>query len=214
MTAMPTRRDLFRRVGALAATLLPLSPDIAFAATPAGAVIAMGGSCFVEAQGQRTALKIGASVNVGDTIDVPAGSKLKLRLSDGSVISIASGTRMTVTACQVDAAGQRQDVNLSLAQGLVHAVVAPVEHPAGFEVSTAVGVAAVRSTDWFIEAQSGSAQVGVLAGSVSLTSAATTHAVTIPARWGARLEAGRDPVPARVWSPAEFEAVIARTNLN
>ena len=35
----------------------------------------------------------------------------------------------------------------------------------------------------------------------------------IPARWGARLEAGRDPVPPRVWSQAEFDAVIARTDV-
>jgi hypothetical protein len=69
----------------------------------------------------------------------------------------------------------------------------------------------VRSTDWFIEATPGATQVGVLTGSVSLTSTATKRAVTIPARWGARLEAGRDPVPARVWTAAEFAAVITRT---
>jgi hypothetical protein len=71
----------------------------------------------------------------------------------------------------------------------------------------------VRSTDWFIEAKAGSAQVGVLTGSVVLSSAATGRAVTIPARWGARLEAGRDPVEARVWAPEEFQAVISRTSL-
>ena len=84
----------------------------------------------------------------------------------------------------------------------------PFAHALGFEVNTAVGTAAVRGTDWFIEASPGAAQVGVLEGSVSLTSAATRRTETIPARWGARLEAGRDPVPARVWSPAEFQAVI------
>ena len=53
----------------------------------------------------------------------------------------------------------------------------------------------------------------MLSGTVGMTSAATGRSVTIPARWGARLEAGRDPVPARVWSPAEFQAVIARTDV-
>jgi hypothetical protein len=56
-------------------------------------------------------------------------------------------------------------------------------------------------------------QVGVLTGSVSMRSAATGRGETIPARWGARLEAGRDPVPARLWSPAEFQAVISRTDV-
>jgi hypothetical protein len=128
-------------------------------------------------------------------------------------VSVAAGTRMTVAAFGVDGAGQRQDARLSLAQGLLRAVVAPVGRPASFEVDTAVGAAAVRSTDWFVEAVAGSMQVGVLTGSVDMTSRATQRVVSIPARWGARLEAGRDPVPPRVWSPAEFEAVIARTSV-
>ena len=110
-------------------------------------------------------------------------------------------------------AGHRQNAQLSLAAGLLRAVVAPVDHPASFEVSTAVGTAAVRSTDWFIEIQPNATQVGVLTGAVSLTSAATARSVLIPAHWGARLEAGRDPVMARVWTPQEFQAVINRTDV-
>jgi FecR protein len=77
-----------------------------------------------------------------------------------------------------------------------------------FEVDTATGVAAVRSTDWLIEAQPGSTQVGVLEGRVSLKSVATGKEIVIPAHWGARVEAGRDPVPARVWTGAEFDNFI------
>jgi len=146
-------------------------------------------------------------------IDVPADGKLKLRMSDGSVISLASGTKMTVSTYQVDSGGQRQNAQLALVQGLMRAVVASVNHPSTFEVRTAVGTAAVRSTDWFIDAKPGSAQVGVLTGSVVLSSAATNRSVTIPTHWGARLEAGRDPVEARVWSSQEFQAVIARTDV-
>ena len=74
-------------------------------------------------------------------------------------------------------------------------------------------MAAVRSTDWFIEARPGSTQVGVLDGRVSLRSVATGQEILIPAGWGARVEAGRDPVPARVWTEAEFDDFIRRTNL-
>ena len=51
--------------------------------------------------------------------------------------------------------GSAQKPHLSLGQGLLRAVVAPVERPAKFEVETAVGTAAVRSTDWFVEASPG-----------------------------------------------------------
>lgn len=206
------RRTLLRMLVAFAASL-SLRPRWLLAATAAGSVVAVSGECTIETQGRRAVLRIGDPVGVSDTVDVPANGKLKLRMSDGSIVSVAAGSRMMIASYQTDAAGQRQEARLTLAQGLLRAVVAPVQRPAAFEVSTAVGTAAVRSTDWFIEAQGGSAQVGVLAGSVSLISGATGREVTIPARWGARLEAGRDPVSPRVWAPAEFEAVIARTNI-
>ncbi|HYM72339.1 MAG TPA: FecR family protein [Stellaceae bacterium] len=206
-----SRRKILCLIGASA--LLPLLRHPALADAAAGSVVGVHGQCVVERQGRSTPLKLGDAVAVSDTVTVPADGKLKLRMSDGSVISLASGTRMTVAAYRTDAGGHRESAELTLAQGLLRAVVAPVDHPAKFEVSTAVGTAAVRSTDWFIEIQPNGAQVGVLTGTVSLTSAATGRSVTIPTRWGARLEAGRDPVMARVWAPAEFQAVITRTDV-
>ncbi len=182
-------------------------------AAPAGSVVGLSGQCTVESGGSRAALRLGQQVQVGDTVEVPADGKLKLRMADGSVVSVAASSRMTVTAVGLDANGQRRDVKLALDQGLLRADVAPTAQPAGFEVVTAVGTAAVRSTDWFVRTDRASMQVGVLVGSVDMTSSATRRAVNIPARWGARLEAGRDPVPPRVWTQAEFDDVISRTNV-
>ncbi len=206
------RRDLLATVGGTLA-LTVLVSDPAFSGTATGNVVGVQGQCLVERGGKENPLKLGDAVGVSDTVNVPADGKLKLRMSDGSVISLAASTRLTLANYQTDAGGKRESAQLSLAQGLLRAVVAPVDHPSTFEVSTAVGTAGVRSTDWFFEAKPGSVQVGVLSGSVVLTSAATRRSVTIPARWGARLEAGRDPVDARVWEPREFQAVIARTDV-
>jgi hypothetical protein len=180
---------------------------------PAGTVVAISGSCTARgaAPERSRTLKPGDAVQASDTVDVPAGAKLKLRMEDGSVILAASGSSMTVTAYNFDGAGR--DVKLSLTQGLLRAVVAPVGGPSTFEVSTAVGSASVRtgSADWFINAQPGSTQVGVLDGDVDLTSAATGRSVSIPDHWGTRLEAGRDAVPPRNWTQAEFDAVTDST---
>ena len=195
-------------LGTLFAILgLMLWADAAPAVTPAGTAVAVSGSCTARGR----ALKPGDAVQVSDTIDVPAGGKLKLRMADGSVISVAPGSSMTVESYHVGGAGRH--VKLSLTQGLLRAVVAPVGGPSTFEVSTAVGAAAVRSgsADWFINAQPGSAQVGVLDGDVDLTSAATGRLVSIVSHWGTRLEAGRDPVPPRNWTEAEFDAVTDST---
>jgi hypothetical protein len=151
-------------------------------------------------------------VHVGDILEVLAGAKLKLRMNDGSIIALASGSRLKIADYRIDTDGKRRNATLSLGQGLLRAVVSLFGGVPHFEVDTATGVAAVRSTDWFIEARPGSTQVGVLSGRVSLKSVATGQSIVIPARWGARVEAGRDPVPARVWSEAEFADFIARTS--
>ncbi len=184
----------------------------AAAAAPAGEVLAMGGQCFRTAGGQSTPLKIGDPVSVGDMIEVPQGAKLKLRMADGTILAAAPGSKLTIANYALGGDTKR-DAKVELASGLIRAVVAAVGEPQKFEVDTATGVAAVRSTDWFIEAKPDSTQVGVLDGVVTLASAATQRAVRIPARWGARVEAGRDPVPPRVWASSEFDDVIARTDV-
>jgi len=198
----------------IVAVLAELGLRVAVAAEPeAGEVLALVGQCNVETAGWTSTLKPGDAVHVGDILDVAAGAKLKLRMSDGSIIAVASSTRLAIVDYHLGNGGESRDARLSLGEGLLRAVVSGLRGVTHFEVDTATGVAAVRSTDWFIEARAESTQVGVLDGSVSLKSVATGREIVIPARWGARAEAGRDPVPARVWTEAEFADFIGRTNL-
>jgi ferric-dicitrate binding protein FerR (iron transport regulator) len=168
-------------------------------ATPVGTVVGLSGSSTHRGR----ALHPGDTVQIGDTLDVPAGGSLKVRMADGSMISLASGT--SVTVANYDSGGSARAAKLLLTQGLVR--VTSVTRP--FAVSTAVGTASAGSdsADWFVKAEAGSAQVGVLAGVVDLTSSPTGTSVSIPARWGTRLEAGRAPMPPRVWYQMEFDAV-------
>src|SRR5579864_6197012 len=126
------------RQALLGIVLLVIWCSVSMAATPAGSVVAIAGQCFVQSEGKRAPLKLGDAVNVADTLDVPANAKLKLRMNDGSVLAIAAGSQMTIAAYTVDADGKRHDVELSLAQGLMRAVVAPLDRPARFEVKTAI----------------------------------------------------------------------------
>lgn len=201
------------RFGAAIALAAMMLAGPALAAAPdAGEVLTLKGDCFAEAGGAKTALKQGDAVHVGDVVEVPDVSRLKLRMIDGSVLSAASGTTLTIQSYATGDAGR--DVKLDLANGLVRAVVSKIAQPSHYEIDTATGVAAVRSTDWFIRTTPTMTQVGVLGGLVRLTSTATQHEVDIPARWGAKVEVGKDPVPPRVWKEAEFQDVIDRTNLD
>jgi hypothetical protein len=210
----PAMRNPYGIAAIFAVLALAGTRGAASAGPQAGEVLGLFGQCFVETGGQRSPLKLGDAVRIGDAVDVGEEAKLKLRMNDGSVIAVAAGSRLTIADYRVGNSGASRDAKLSLGAGLLRAVVSSLQGPAHFEVDTATGVAAVRSTDWFIEAQPGSTQVGVLEGRVSLKSVATGKEIVIPGHWGARVEAGRDPVPARVWTGAEFDNFIRRTNLD
>src|SRR5262249_7351383 len=179
----------------------------------AGTIVALSGECFAEGGEQRRALRMGDPIYPGETVDVSAGAKLQLRMADGSSISLASGSRLKINNFGIDTVGQKRDARLTLTSGLLRAIVSPLSELSIFEVDCPAGTAEVGSTDWFMEAEPGSMRVGVLAGRVIMTSLATGRRVTIPSRWGAHLESGLDPVPARLWSSDEFADVIARTDV-
>ena len=179
----------------------------AAAAMPAGTVIGVSGSCTDHGR----VLNRGDAVQIGDTLNVPVSANLMMQMADGSVISVAPDSSLSVTSYSIDGSGR--NVRLRLMGGALRAQVTSVTGPSTFEVSTAGGTASVgsASADWFIKAQVDSAQVAVLAGTVDLTSIVTGQSVSIPAHWGTRLEAGLDPVLPRLWAQAEFDVVIQLT---
>jgi FecR protein len=202
---------LARALPIFAAVLICLLLSVAKAATLAGSVVGVGGQVFVDRGGQRYSVRLGEQVYVGDTVEVSGGAKLKLRLSDGSIVSLAPETSLRIDAYALDSYGRRQSAAISIGQGLVRAATAPAGPSGNFEVNTAVGTSGARSTDWFVEAAPGYEQVAVLSGSVSVTSRATGRGVLVPPGFGSRVDAGRDPTPPRPVSQAEFAALIART---
>jgi hypothetical protein len=203
---------------ALAALLSLATARPGFAAADAGEVLTFYGDCFRVVGDQRIPLKTGDTVRVGDVVEVPMGSKLKLRMIDGSVVSVASGARMTVEAFDVDTNGQKREAKFHLDTGLIRAVVAEVGQPSSFEVNTATGVAAARSTDWFVEAERSVTRVSVLDGSVSFArrepvGRSGTGPVLIPPRSASEIDARGLPTQPRHATQAEFDRLIDRTSI-
>src|ERR1700730_10125020 len=92
----PAMRKHFA-IAAIGAVLAgPGMREAATAEPQAGEVLALSGQCFVETAGRRNALKLGDAVHVGDSLDVAAGAKLKIRMSDRSAVAISSGTRFAI----------------------------------------------------------------------------------------------------------------------
>lgn len=224
----------------ICAALLLGGGGAALAADNAGEVLTFNGDCFVVAGGQRTVLKMGDAVHVGDVLDVPEGAKLKLRMADGSVLSLASGSHLTIQSYTVASSGEQRDVKLGLDTGLIHAVVAKMSQPSNFEVDTATGVAAARSTDWFVDADPERTAVGVLDGEVSFgyrdaKGGPVTGTVMIPSGSGSEIDTTSPtpppaaapgarqaaapparriaPTPVARWTPEQFDRLIDRTSV-
>lgn len=182
------------------------------AADRIGEVIALVGDCSAEGAAGHRVLTTGTAIGLGDTIAVAKGGRLKLRMMDGTVLSLAENTRLTVETYSAKGNDSR-DAHLGLPAGLVRAVVSRMTQPSRFEVGTATAVAAVRSTDWFIEAKPEMTRVGVLEGRVGFTSLTTHKTVEIPDRFGSRVEPGKDPIDPRLWSQKEFDEYIHDTTV-
>ena len=207
--------------------LLCLCPGLAEAGPLAGSVVGLAGQVFVDRSGQRSGLRLGDQIFVDDTFTVSAGARLKLRMNDGSVLSMAENTTLRIDAYALNSYGQRQSAAVSLGGGLIRAITAPGGQPSTFEVNTAVGTSGARSTDWFSGvltaspgsgsrlsgAAPGTAYVVVLSGTVALTSRVTGRTVLIPPRYGSRLNAGRDPDPPVLHTQAELDRLTARTEV-
>jgi len=197
-----------------AAALIAFAANAASASERAGEVVGVSGACYVEIAGQRSALKVQDPVNVGDTVIVSDGAKLQLRMLDGSVVTAAAGTRLTVSAYSFDQATNKRDASFSLWGGLLHALVSKVSQPSRFEVDTATAVAAVRSTDWLVETYSGRTEVGVITGHVFVTGNATGKGVEIIDGQGTVVQAGGSPSTPRAWDAKEFTRDLAKTKMN
>lgn len=168
-------------------------------ADDAGQVVSFNGDCFVNSGGQRAALKIGDAVRVGDSLDVPEKSKLKLRMADGSVLGLGPGSRLSIDAYTVSTNREQRDVKLGLDAGLLHASVAKMTQPSNFEVDTALAIASTRSTDWLIQADPDRTWVAVIEGQVSFAAhekgGPPIGTVTIPAGDESEVDAPPPPAP-------------------
>jgi len=216
-----------RPLQTIAVFLLCLCSGLAEAGPLAGSVVGLAGQVFLDRSGQRYGLRLGDQVFVDDTFTVSAGAKLKLRMNDGSVLSLAENTTLRIDAYALNSYGQRQSAGVSLVGGLIRAVTAPGGQSSSFEVNTAVSASGARSTDWFSGvltvrprpgsrlsgAAPGTAYVVVLSGTVALTSRATGGAVLIPPRYGSEVLAGQDPHAPVLHTQAEIDRLVARTEL-
>ena len=102
-------------------------------------------------------------VDWGDVVKTNEGGRARVSLDDGSVLNVGSSSSLTVT--QHNSAAQQTQIELTYGR-MRSQVVKQAKPNAKFEVHTAVGVAGVVGTDFFLGYLNGIFQLIVFEGHV------------------------------------------------
>src|SRR5712692_722724 len=102
-------------------------------------------------------------VDWGDVVHTGEGGRARVSLDDGSVLNVGSSSSLTVT--QHSSAAQQTQIELTYGR-MRSQVVKQAKPNAKFEVHTAVGVAGVVGTDFFLGYLNGIFQLIVFDGNV------------------------------------------------
>lgn len=178
-----------------------------------GSVLAVRGAVFTESAGSLQPLTANAPVREGDAI-VSRSGKARIALEDGSIVSVGENARVHVgrherTPAQVNA-------RLALVSGALRLFVAKVAPGGAFEVETETAIAAVRGTDWLIEATPEQTSVALLSGRVAVSAHDDPRAsvmLALPGH-GTDVRRGAAPAPPIPWGARRLADLLARATFN
>jgi hypothetical protein len=161
---MKTRSPLLIALAFLLAASIAVPPDVvAQVAQRAGQISRAIPEVAIARGAQQLPAPVKALVDWGDVVRTGDGGRARVALDDGSVLNVGSSSSLTVT--QHNAAAQQTQIELTY--GRVRSQVVKQSKPnAKFEVHTAVGVAGVVGTDFFLGYLNGLFQIVVFDGHV------------------------------------------------
>jgi hypothetical protein len=163
---------------------------------PASAkVVSVSGQVLLQ-QGQDTQvlLQTGQNLGPGATLITQNNSKVILEFADGTQTSLASNAKLVLDTMSLYSGGAMVDTKLRLQQGQTESVANP-KHIKGntMQIITPSAVAAVRGTQFRVDADGIRTLQSTLAGQVSLQAADSE--VMVPAGYGSQAEKGKAPMP-------------------
>ena len=175
-----------------------------------GSIVAARGDVFADTgSGAQQPLAVNAPVHRGDTI-VTGRGKAKVALMDGSILSIGENTRLQVS--HFTSPDTNPTVRLNLLSGVLRPLVNKTTSSGSFEVETQTAIAAVRGTEWLMEATADNTAVALLRGRVAVSSRDDRRASVVlrsPGQ-GTDVPRGQPPKPPVAWGTQRLANLMAR----
>ena len=204
-----------RAAGALVVGMLVTwAGTVAAADALVGSVLAARGAVFLETAAGQQPLTRNAPIHLGDTI-VSAEGKAKIALDDGTIVSVGENSRVRVA--EFDRSAGDFKTRASLISGVLRLLVAKVTPAGKFEIETETAIAAVRGTDWVVEATPERTSVAIVSGVVAVSSRAEQAPATVvldAAGQGTDVRRGSAPTPVAQWGAQRFADTVARATFD
>jgi hypothetical protein len=184
---------------------------------PAGMVDALVGTAVVtrHATGEAGPVAVGDALFEGDRIRTETGSRLRLTLRDGSVLTCGEATGLTLDRALYAPEPASRSYLVRVSFGIVRAMVELLATPVAFEMQTNTAVISVRGTEWIAETQRAATAVVALEGEVAVRNVdpAVPGTVTLGPGEGVTVTAGAPPPAPTVWGDARRNSFIERTTV-
>ena len=203
---------LSMRIGALLFAVIVAITVPATAQGPAkiGTVVQQRGSVTVLRGTVPALLRIGAPVYLGDRVVTGAQSRIRIEMSDQSVLAIGADSDVALSEQVLDGDGNPLSTLVSVVYGIVRATVRRLGPSRTFDIETQTAIASARSTQWSVESSADRTAVFVVEGVVEVAGR-TDGAVLLTPGFGTDVISNAAPTPPAAWSAQRRDATLART---
>jgi hypothetical protein len=175
-----------------------------------GSVLAVRGEVFRGDDAKQSPLAAKAPVYLGDTI-VSGTGKAKIGLNDGTVISVGENTRIRLSMYQ--STSNNLTTRLNIWAGIVRLLVARVASGGHFEIESETAIAAVRGTDWLMDAAADMTGVAIINGAVTVSSTSKPGTVVLDTPGhGTDVARGAAPTTPHTWGAQRFAKALERAS--
>lgn len=179
-----------------------------------GSVLAVRGTVSRDGGAGQQPLVANTPIHLGDTI-ISAVGKAKIALDDGTIVSVGENSRVRIA--DFNSASNNMKTRISLVSGALRLLVAKITPVGKFEVETETAIAAVRGTDWLIEATPELTSVAVLSGVVAVSGrdgqAQMTVVLNEPGE-GTDVYRGTAPTAVAGWGARRLIGVLGRATFD
>ena len=194
--------------------------DGAVAAAFVGQAVKTLGDVRVSRDGADISCGSGTSLQLGDVIKTGPGARLRLRLVDGSILTLGENTTVSIDIFAVDPGNSSRTVIMTVLNGIVNAAAAKSgENQFDYQIRTANAYSAVRGTKWIVAAPQntvkgpppGATSLYVINGVVELGSTTSKPSLVNAGSW-ATVDAQGNVSPSQPTTPAILQPVVAATS--